>query len=210
MVLASVLLISACTETPPAADRADTTPAHRAASVLFYGDSLTVGTFATSDVATFRGIVTTAAIGPTTTIAKKGVRVGGFQRDHPWPPPGKQFDLVVFELGTYDVGNTDPTLYERAYELLAQSVVSLSPSAQLICLGPWRPASAAQAIATATEKACSVAGGKYIPLSPLFAVATNHAVAGEKTPTGVTDSFSPNDAGHRAIADAILRVVHFA
>lgn len=179
--------------------------ASHAPRLLFIGDSLTGGWFASSPSASYAERVT-AALG--------GVRLDAGNR-YGWtlahsaslmvgaPPPAA--DVVVIELGTNDDSATAAQV-SAIYGWTLATIRRASPAARLVCLGPWRGADYA-AIDEVERVACIGAGGRFVDLAPLFADGALHGPAGRATYHGPGDEFHPNDAGHAAIAAAVEAAV---
>ena len=83
-----------------------------------------------------------------------------------------------------------------------------SPNAAVVCAGTW----SAQGIAfdAIIQQDCAAIRGHYVPLSGLYGVAANRAPEGALTFYGTADGVAPNDAGHRAIANALLKAIGVA
>jgi lysophospholipase L1-like esterase len=181
------------------------TPTAGPLSVWFSGDSLTVGVHATTEAEAFRSLVVTELgdrVGETTVTARSGATLQSVAEEYEVPAG---MDVAVVALGTNDIG-TDPALFGQQYAAYLARVVEASPDAQLICLGAWRPSSlpGTSARDTAVSQACTDQGGTYIPLTGLFADASLRGPDGAPTWMGGADTFHPNSAGHRMIADRIL------
>ncbi|WP_165968661.1 SGNH/GDSL hydrolase family protein [Arthrobacter crusticola] len=193
--------------TPSPLPSASTSPTPTAGplSVWFSGDSLTVGVHATTEAEAFRSLVVTELgdrVGETTVTARSGATLQRVADEYEVPVG---MDIAVVALGTNDFG-TDPALFADQYTAYLDRVVEASPKAQLICLGAWRPSSipGTSARDAAIWQACTAQGGTYIPLTGLFADASLRGPDGAPTWVGAADTFHPNSAGHRVIADRIL------
>lgn len=117
-------------------------------------------------------------------------------------------DLVIVELGTNDAWSS-ATLdgFRAQYTRLLTQLRQQSPSAQLVGLTCWRDpkqttpsgklVSAFNTVIAQTLSTQAASGPTHtIDLGPLFLTAGYHSTTG--------DTFHPNDAGHAAIAQAIL------
>lgn len=206
---------------PPADEPADAQaqplavqrPTDRPLRVLFAGDSITVGAFATSDDRNFRGLVTAAlsAGGPV-----KDTRIGdsGLTTAEVLPEvagAGDGFDLVVVELGTNDVAESTPEQFAVDYPAMLDALRQRSPDALLVCAGPWGgPNDERRRDEGIVAKACTERGGRFVGLVDLYADQANRYPETMVREDGVTvDDFHPNDAGHAAIARAILGVLAY-
>lgn len=176
----------------------------RALRVLFAGDSVTAGVGASSDAQSYREHVLTdlrkyvqvepivaATAGATTAVVSPSAVAAG-----------AGFDLVIVELGTNDMEQTDPGKFKTDYATLIKQIREKSPKAGLVCAGLWQPTSTAKAFDASVTEACAAAGGQYRPLGGIFTTATNRASSG--------DTFHPNDAGHLKIASQLLTALRYS
>ena len=120
-------------------------------------------------------------------------------------------DLVVVELGTNDAGQgVPPAVFQSQYVALLAMVLQQSPMATLVGLACWRdpnyvtpsgsPVSLYNAIIKdAVLNKSGFRAKQYVDLGLMYLDPQYHNWSG--------DTFHPNDAGHQAIANAILSVV---
>ncbi|MEZ3155828.1 SGNH/GDSL hydrolase family protein [Microbacterium sp. BWR-S6Y] len=169
--------------------------------MLVAGDSLTAGFFATTKD---RGFIRLVAddIGSVDVTgaaqAQQTLSTVAAVTDVP-----SDVGVAVVELGTNDVGVPTPLAdFEQQYASLLDRIRSTSPKAGLLCLGTWTADGAAYDEVIA--RSCAARAGVYVSLAEAFATADFHGPAGRETFAGAGDEFHPNDAGHRAIADAVL------
>jgi acyl-CoA thioesterase-1 len=179
--------------------------------ILFVGDSLTVGDYATRGDHAFPALVSAALRrrGIVTELlrAKVGVKAS-YWATRPLPTA----DLVVLELGTNDFSKnlTPPRTFDRDYQRLVAHLRATSPRAILLCLSIWRSARHAyryhdEHIATYNSTiANDCHDGAYVPISQLFDRRANRTPAARTALPGAPDGFHPNNRGHHAIAAAIL------
>lgn len=178
---------------------------------LLVGDSIANGGAATVPERSFREVVASqlATRGPVETVlagkAGQGVDLIAPQA----LAAGGGFDVIVVEVGTNDVKSSAPTAEEvgaftESYNSLVASLRDRSPSAALVCLGPWRAAKAGAGFETAVEAACVAQGGKYRPLSQHYTVKENRWREGVMPDGTPTDNFHPSDDGHADIASEVL------
>jgi len=186
-----------------------TWPQGRPLRVFFSGDSLTAGEFSTTEDTSFRRLVTAQVRqrGPVEEVGtyKSGYRLQEIASGFAIPQGA---GLAVVELGTNDLAaNTDNALFARQYKDYLNRVVAASPDAKLLCLGVWAPAAAGRttALDAAITAGCQAHGGQFISLKELFDAPANRGPAGAPVWLGTRDTFHPNDAGHAAIADAVLQ-----
>jgi lysophospholipase L1-like esterase len=114
--------------------------------------------------------------------------------------------LAVVELGTNDAGDdVSPEIFAKQYSLILDRIRTTSPNSYLVCLSPWQPAAA---YTTIIVSACTTRPrASYVDISRFFDAPGMRGPAGQTTPFGISDDFHPNDAGHRAIADAVLQAL---
>lgn len=174
--------------------------------MLVAGDSLTAGFFATTKdqgfirlaAADIGGVDITGAAQAQQTLSTVAAVT-----DVP-----ADVGVAVVELGTNDVGVPTPLAdFEQQYANLLDRIRSTSPRAGLVCLGTWTADGAAYDEAIA--RTCAARAGVYVSLAEKFANADFHGPAGRDTFAGAGDEFHPNDAGHRAIADAVLAALTY-
>ncbi len=194
---------------PAAGPRSSTAPDRTSSAdplaVWFSGDSLTVGWHAATEAEAFRSLVVAGLgerVGDTTVTARVGATLQGVADEYEVPAG---MDLAVVALGTNDIG-TDPALFSEQYTAYLDRVVDASPEVQLICLGAWQPGSlpGTSARDAGIRNACIAHDGTFIPLTGLFADPSSRGPGGAQTWVGGADTFHPNSAGHRMIADEIL------
>ncbi len=172
-------------------------------NISIAGDSIAAGHYASNPYATFRTLMYAAlqargAVNvqdPTTTALTATLS--------PALTVPAGMDLVVLELGTDDIPRTDVTTFGSAYSALVKNTRASSPNAALVCAGTW--SANGSAFDAVIQRACTSANGTYVSLASRYADPANRDPAGVSTYFGVTDGLAPNDAGHRAIAAALLK-----
>lgn len=198
------------TSTPTPTARPGTALIERAGDgrvrMLVAGDSLAAGFFATTKD---RGFIRLVADG----IGSVDV-TGAAQAQQTLSTVAAVTDVpadvgvAVVELGTNDVGVPTPLAdFEQQYASLLDRIRSTSPRAGLLCLGTWTADGAAYDEVIA--RTCAARGGIYVSLAGSFTNAEFHGPTGRETFAGAGDEFHPNDAGHRAIADAVLSALTY-
>ncbi|MDF2920531.1 SGNH/GDSL hydrolase family protein [Microbacterium sp. NPDC086615] len=174
------------------------------ARVLVTGDSLAAAFFASTEAQGFSSLVTGALGRVTPTTVSRAHQTLSTVAGVTEVPP--DLDLAVIELGTNDVGIPTPLAdFEAQYGDLLGRIRTSSPDAALVCLGTWTADGAAYDETIA--RVCAANAGRYVSLAGLFALPELHGPDGRDTFAGPGDDFHPNDAGHRAIADAVLGVL---
>lgn len=174
--------------------------------MLVAGDSLTAGFFATTKDEGFIHLVA-AEIGRVDITgaaqAQQTLSTVAAVTDVP-----ADVGVAVVELGTNDVGVPTPLAdFEQQYAGLLDRIRSTSPRAGLVCLGTWT--ADGRAYDEVVSRTCAARAGVYVSLAEPFANADFHGPAGRDTFAGAGDEFHPNDAGHRAIADAVLAALTY-
>jgi acyl-CoA thioesterase-1 len=182
-------------------------PEGRPMRVMFAGDSLSVGYYASTKAKSFKSIV-----------AKQ---IGNVELLDPTQSPGRlstvdrvaevpmNLDLAIIELGTNDVGiPVELDKFKATYSKLLAKIRRSSPGVKFMCASTW--AKDSPTFDTAIQGMCDEVGGAYVDLRQIKAKPENRGPKGLPTEFGPSDAFHPNDAGHKAIADAILKLIRFA
>lgn len=210
-VVSLVLLLAGCRESGSIAASSPLTvpvpPAGSKLKVLYVGDSLTGGSFASNESMSFRLLmqrhlaVDVSELWPTLGPGSLGLasRVESV-------PPGA--DLVIVELGTNDAGQgVVPGVFDRQYNALLQKIRRGSPAAALLCAGAWTDN--ARPYDEIIEHSCEQAGGRFVSLARIYSMPGTRGPEGKRTEFGISDNFHPNDLGHREIANALERELVF-
>lgn len=182
-------------------------PVGRPMHVSFIGDSITEGSYATVDEKTFRGTMVSELSKDGAVRWDRQGRAGATTAEvlAMLPASLPKADLIVVELGTNDLGKTQPAEFARTYNRLLDTALAASPGAPLVCAGAWSGPNVVGAIDSAISTACSAHDGVFVSLSGPFDDARNRGPGGRPAANGfVTDEFHPNDAGHAAIAGWLL------
>jgi lysophospholipase L1-like esterase len=174
--------------------------------VDFFGDSLTWGFAATTPEQSYAALLVQGL---------RGVRVGydgefgntaelGAQILHQTPAP-TGIDVFVIEWGTDD--REPPDAFQANYHFVVQTLRAADPNARIVCLRPWQDPTIGYQPQywQATEAECSAWPTVIADLSELYLDFSLHGPGGADTYRGPRDWFHPNDAGHAAIAQLILR-----
>jgi lysophospholipase L1-like esterase len=174
--------------------------------VLYIGDSLTGGYYASDYAHSFPALVTAAlhAIDLHPSIYYGHTAANTIAAMNQGPPPA--VDLAVIELGINDNDDGNLTLFRQNYADVLERLKRANPAVLLVCLGIWQEATA-QPFNDAVRELCQAAGGRYHDLAPLYSVEAYHGPLGRPTWVGPGDWFHPNDAGHAAIAAAVLQTL---
>ncbi len=187
-------------------------PADRPLRVLFIGDSLMWGSFASDESLTYRARVTAAlsARGPVEVATVGGPGWSAAEATEDLPAVAGPFDLVLVEVGANDSVALTAARFGEDYAALLDGVRTLAPDAVLVCDGVWNGPELATALDRELRPVCAEHGGVVVPLSRLYVDETLRGPEGSPVPGGgVRDQFHPNDAGHAAIAEEMLAVLEF-
>lgn len=177
--------------------------------VLFVGDSLTVGYYASSPGKTYPAIVAGRLGQHAVEISTAGVTASHFARRTSYP----KASVVVVELGTNDYEHQTPVRdFDRAYEDVIAHVRHANPTAKLVCVAVWNGSYTNPGWAPSTKYDATIrvdcTGGKVANVSGAFDVSSDRGPQGTGSAFGMRDQFHPNDAGHAAIATSVLGALH--
>lgn len=177
--------------------------------VSFVGDSIDAGFYASDESLGFHGLVVGEwrKGGPVADYPMTHM-IGGTAGDalrNPEYPADQQ--LYVVELGTNDATRVNYREFRTQYDTLLDRIRSSSPDAALVCVGLWRPKKYADTFDTIIKDLCEVRGGVFVSISDLAANDSLKGPPGLPAFGGLSDSFHPNDQGHKLIADRILEVI---
>lgn len=194
----AMLLVAGCATTDT---RGDT-------RIVFAGDSLTYGLYASSEDRGYRELVVAELSRTVAVQQSRGGQTGntaGAVADSITAAPDTTD--IVLAVGTNDVWKTPPETFASDYDDLMQVTHGRAPDARLVCLGVWQNADGARAYDAVVRSQCDDAEGVFVPITDLFDDPANRGPAGRVVFGGVSDDFHPNDAGYRSIADRILAVL---
>lgn len=182
----------------------------RALRYLLVGDSIANGSAATTPDKSFRELVKSA-------LGKKGAvesalagRAGqGVELIAPQGvAAGAGFDVIVVEVGTNDADKLPVAEFAPAYKAMLDKLRAQSPSAAMVCLGPWRDDRMGGPYADAIAEACPTVGGRYRGLSQYYTQAANRWTTGVMSNgKPAEDNFHPSDTGHSNIAAEVLNAL---
>jgi acyl-CoA thioesterase-1 len=180
-------------------------PTDRPLEVVFAGDSLTYGLFASSEAAGYRpqvvaGLETDGAV-KWSRGGQTGNRIQTVSNSIAFPA---STDLVVLALGTNDVWKTPVEDIATQYDALMQKAKAGAPNAAIVCLGVWSKEDGRRGHDPAIQQSCEAAGGRFLPLGDIYDAADTRGPAGVEAFGGVSDDFHPNDNGYRQIAQLVL------
>ncbi len=173
--------------------------AFRGKSYVALGDSISAGRYATTADKVFPALVA-AQLGMTLDLrARSGTKaawalpqLAAITQSHP--------ALITIELGTNDVGFNTPVLdFTNQYESIVAALTV--PGTRVVCIGSWLPSNAYDDIISGI---CERHGGTFVSLAGFYGDNGLHAADGAAVYLGRADWFHPGDAGHAAIAQAVL------
>lgn len=182
-------------------------PTDRPLRVLFIGDSLMWGSFASDESLTYRARIVSAlsAAGPVDVVRVGGPGEGAADATKHLAREAGPFDLVFVEIGANDSVAITPAQFSADYTALLDEVRAMAPRAGLVCDGVWNGPKFAALMDRELRPVCASHGGVVVPLTDLYVIESNRGPAGSPVPGGgVRDQFHPNDAGHAAIARKML------
>jgi acyl-CoA thioesterase I len=185
-------------------------PADRPLRVLFIGDSLMWGSFASDESLTYRARIVSALgeDGPVEAVKVGGPGVRASEATTALREQQGPFDLVFVEVGANDSVKIAPAQFSADYAELLGEVRALAPDAGLVCDGVWNGIDEATPFDRELRPVCAEHGGVVVPLSDLYIDETLRGPEGSVVPGGaVRDEFHPNDLGHEAIAEVMLAAV---
>ena len=178
---------------------------HASPRVLFLGDFITWG-YAATDASHAYAVQVTTHLG--------GMRIGydgefgstverARQMLETYPLPTTA-NVIVIELGTRDTESS--AAFRFAYFTIMAALLHADPGAHVICLSPWQDPTVGNQPGywSAIQEACHAVGGVSVSLYSLFLTSRYRGPAGIATYRGLSDWYHPNDAGHAAIAQAVL------
>lgn len=180
-----------------------------APTILFYGGSMTAGASAATPKEAYTALIVKAAsvAGPSTptVTAQPGVQTFSFLVAHPRPPVNA--DLTIVELGTNDVGKTEPAAFRESYGTLLDTIKGPNAGGFLVCVGTWANPENAKPYDVAIYDECTRHGGSYVRLSSVYTEAVNRGPDTTVANRQSADNFLPNTAGHRKIAERVASVL---
>jgi lysophospholipase L1-like esterase len=179
--------------------------------ILFVGDSLTVGYYASAPSKTYPAIVSARLGRPGVLVATGGVTASHYAAKTSYPRAA----VVVVELGTNDFEHQTPVdQFDQAYEDVIAHVRAVNPHARLVCVAVWNGTySNPDWTPSATYDAkirgdCT--GGKVANVIGAFDIPSDRGPQGTSSAFGQRDQFHPNDEGHQAIATSVLGALRSA
>jgi acyl-CoA thioesterase-1 len=181
-------------------------PKDRPLRVLFAGDSLTAGYYASTQAKGFSRLVTAKLETRGEVEVEFGSKAGATLStvgNMVSVPSG--LDLAVVELGTNDVSKKTPVReFAKQYAALLGKVKAQSPKVAILCVSVWQGMAAGDPYNLAVREQCAAKGGKYVDVNNVYTRPGNRGPAGVKTWVGASDEFHPSDQGHKDLANAII------
>ncbi|KQQ90758.1 SGNH/GDSL hydrolase family protein [Arthrobacter sp. Leaf137] len=177
--------------------------------VLYSGDSNIAGFYSSTEDKAFRPLVTSELL-----------KSGAVEEVHTYKPGAttmyirdnfdmpKDIGLAVISLGTnWSREDGGAVAFGQRYDAYLSAIKAANPSVQILCLGIWaRTNSETQPFIEELSRTCDANGGRFVDLQALYVAAANlSGPEGRDTWAGKSDASHPNDYGHQAIADEILK-----
>jgi lysophospholipase L1-like esterase len=178
--------------------------------IVFIGDSLTVGLYASGEASSFRGLLATSVPCTTAVTASAGGRSGDVDLGSVAAAAG---DIYVVELGTNDAaGYPDgepvaPSTFAANLRAVVRAARSASPYCRLVFLTVWQPPRVRAAYDTRIAAVSAETGRHLMDLGPYKDDPSCSKPAGAATVWGLSDGWHPNDRGHAAIASRLTAIV---
>lgn len=187
-------------------------PTDRPLRVLFIGDSLTWGSFASNEDLTYRAQIVSrlSAGGPVEPVLVGGPGERADEAAEGLTEVSGPIDVAFVQVGANDSVAITPEEFRVDYHTLLDGVRELAPDAGLICAGVWNGPKLAAGMDRELRPVCAAHDGLMVPLSKLYVDETLRGPEGSPLPSGgVRDQFHPNDAGHTAVAEAMLAALDY-
>jgi hypothetical protein len=198
----ALLPLTATEPSPSAAPLSLSTNGSGVLRLSIVGDTLATGRYASGPTNRFRALALSALEARGPVAVQEATPTSASGPSTAVTVPGS-LNLVILELGTDDMARTTATEFAADYGHLVDSIRASSPKAALVCAGTW--SANGQAYDAVIQRDCVHADGRFVSLRALYADPANRGPAGVAGYYGLSDDRAPNDAGHRAIATALLR-----
>ncbi len=182
-------------------------PAKGPLTVMFVGDSLTEGYYATTEDDTYVPRVA-RGLGRDVTVLRTNPARGKVSKVVDRIKVDPDVDLAVVELGTNDVDASSKDMFEASYAALLDKIGSESEDMPLLCLGVWYVDD--QGFDDIIRDECEARSGEFVNMNAMVRDDRNISQAGDEAYLGTADGFYPNDRGHKKIAKAILGQIEVA
>jgi lysophospholipase L1-like esterase len=185
-------------------------PLPRTPRIVFVGDSLTVGLYATTEATAFRSLL--AAMVPCTAslIASAGGRSDSVDLTSVTAAAG---DIYVIELGTNDASGypsgvpVSSAAFASRLRAIGAAARAGNPGCRLVFLTLWQGRRVRRPYDARISAVATAYGDHVVDIGPIKDRPEDSKPAGVDTQWGASDGWHPNDAGHAAIAVRLGSVV---
>lgn len=177
-------------------------------NVLFVGDSITYGLYASTQSASYASLLTEhlaegGEVKPTTVAAPGRTVVDSLNAKTPVDQ-----DLTFVLLGNNDISKLDLPTFKAKYQELLTRLHSESPQGKIVCVSPFVDSSYGPDYVAAEVADCKAAGARFVDIRHITRDPANHSVVGTPWFGGVAEDTShPSDKGHAAISEAISQTL---
>jgi acyl-CoA thioesterase-1 len=178
--------------------------------IVFVGDSLTVGLYASTQATCFRSLLGAAVPCTVAVTASSGGRSGEVDLADVTAAAG---DIYVVELGTNDAAGfpdgrpVDPAVFAANLGAVVRAARTGAPSCRFVFLTVWQPPRMRRPYDARIETVARASGDHVVRLGDLKDDFSCSRPAGVATVWGASDGWHPNDSGHAAIASRLTALV---
>jgi lysophospholipase L1-like esterase len=178
--------------------------------IVFVGDSITVGMYATSDATTFRGRLEDRVPCYAETIAGSGDQTKDVDLASVRAAAG---DIYVIELGTNDANGhptgvpVKPAVFASRLRTVARAARAGSPSCRLVFLTVWQALAMRRPYDARIAAVAATYGRHLVSIASIKDDLGYRGPPDVRTFLGLSDAWHPNDAGHDAIAARVSATV---
>lgn len=178
--------------------------------VVFIGDSIAAGYFATTEASSFRGLVRARFVCSSELIGLYGWRSEDVD---PASITAAAGDIVLVEMGTNDVTGYPsgvpgpPADLEANLRTVAEAARAGNAACRLLFLSVWESAPARRPYDARIAAVAADYGRHFVSIAAIKDDPASSMPAGAATYVGLSDGWHPNNSGHAAIAAAVGDVI---